>query len=173
MRLHWADRPPAGKLQMFHFRGLKTAVYIFSTDALRRQLAYSKEKQTFHLRGSRTSWFECVCFFHWADIPPAGKKQKHPSPSLSLSLIVFITAAKFGSGWNFHPGKQPAIRLKIASKCKRHFIALQAGKSEPFIDEIVRTLRKITQDLSPQQVHTFNEACGHMISAQGQKMVQE
>ncbi|KAL9065453.1 MAG: hypothetical protein Q9161_008214 [Pseudevernia consocians] len=63
--------------------------------------------------------------------------------------------------------------IKIASKCKRHFVALQAGETEPFIDEIVRTLRKITQDLSPQQVHTFYEACGHMISAQGQKNVQE
>ncbi|KAM0806062.1 nuclear transport receptor [Usnea florida] len=63
--------------------------------------------------------------------------------------------------------------IKIASKCKRHFVALQAGEAEPFIDEIVRTLRKITQDLSPQQVHTFYEACGHMISAQGQKSVQE
>ncbi|CAD6570922.1 MAG: Karyopherin transporter [Alectoria sarmentosa] len=63
--------------------------------------------------------------------------------------------------------------IKIASKCKRHFVALQAGENEPFIDEIVRTLRKITQDLSPQQVHTFYEACGHMISAQGQKSVQE
>ena len=63
--------------------------------------------------------------------------------------------------------------IKIANKCKRHFVALQAGESEPFIDEIVRTLRKITADLSPQQVHTFYEACGHMISAQGQKPIQE
>lgn len=63
--------------------------------------------------------------------------------------------------------------IKIANKCKRHFVALQAGESEPFIDEIVRTLRKITVDLSPQQVHTFYEACGHMISAQGQKPIQE
>ena len=63
--------------------------------------------------------------------------------------------------------------IKIANKCKRHFVALQVGESEPFIDEIVRTLRKITVDLTPQQVHTFYEACGHMISAQGQKSVQE
>ena len=63
--------------------------------------------------------------------------------------------------------------IKIANKCKRHFVALQAGESEPFIEEIVRTLRKITVDLSPQQVHTFYEACGHMISAQGQKGPQE
>lgn len=63
--------------------------------------------------------------------------------------------------------------IKIANKCRRHFVALQPGESEPFIDEIVRTLRKITADLSPQQVHTFYEACGYMISAQGQKSIQE
>lgn len=63
--------------------------------------------------------------------------------------------------------------IKIANKCRRHFVALQPGESEPFIDEIVRTMRKITQDLSPQQVHTFYEACGFMISAQGQKPIQE
>ncbi|KAF2204705.1 hypothetical protein GQ43DRAFT_128534 [Delitschia confertaspora ATCC 74209] len=63
--------------------------------------------------------------------------------------------------------------IKIANKCRRHFVALQAGETEPFIDEIVRNLRKITADLSPQQVHTFYEACGYMISAQGQKSLQE
>ena len=63
--------------------------------------------------------------------------------------------------------------IKIASKCKRHFVALQPGEAEPFIDEIVRNLRKITCDLSPQQIHTFYEACGNMINAQGQKSMQE
>ena len=63
--------------------------------------------------------------------------------------------------------------IKIANKCRRHFVALQSGEHEPFIDEIVRTMRKITQDLTPQQVHTFYEACGCMISAQGQKPIQE
>jgi exportin-1 len=63
--------------------------------------------------------------------------------------------------------------IKIANKCKRHFVALQIGETEPFIDEIVRTMGKITCDLSPQQVHTFFEACGYMISAQGQKGLQE
>lgn len=57
--------------------------------------------------------------------------------------------------------------IKIASKCKRHFVALQPGETEPFIDEIVRQLRRITCDLTPQQVHTFYEACGNMINAQG------
>jgi exportin-1 len=63
--------------------------------------------------------------------------------------------------------------IKIANKCKRHFVAHQQGESEPFIDEIVRSMRKITEDLTPQQVHTFYEACGYMISAQGQKPIQE
>jgi len=63
--------------------------------------------------------------------------------------------------------------IKIADKCKRHFVALQPGETEPFIDEIVRTMQKITCDLSPQQVHTFYKACGYMISAQGQRSTQE
>ncbi|RAL13603.1 exportin CRM1 [Aspergillus homomorphus CBS 101889] len=63
--------------------------------------------------------------------------------------------------------------IKIANKCRRHFVALQPGENEPFIEEIVRNMRKITCDLSPQQVHTFYEACGYMISAQGQKGLQD
>jgi exportin-1 len=42
--------------------------------------------------------------------------------------------------------------IKIAQKCRRHFITQQPGEQEPFVDEIVRNLDKITEDLSPQQV---------------------
>ena len=63
--------------------------------------------------------------------------------------------------------------IKIAQRCRRHFVAQQIGEHEPFIDEIVRNLERITQDLAPQQVHTFYEACGYMISAQPQKPIQE
>jgi exportin-1 len=63
--------------------------------------------------------------------------------------------------------------IKIANRCRRHFVAHQAGEAEPFIDDIVRNLPKHTSDLTPQQTHTFFEACGYMISAQGQKNVQE
>ncbi|EGX44708.1 Karyopherin transporter [Orbilia oligospora] len=63
--------------------------------------------------------------------------------------------------------------IKIANKCKRHFVALQPGETEPFIEEIVRNMSRITNDLGPQQVHTFYEACGYMISAQGQSHAQE
>ncbi|KAG9012886.1 Karyopherin transporter [Tulasnella sp. 427] len=63
--------------------------------------------------------------------------------------------------------------IKIAQKCRRHFVMQQAGETEPFIDEILRNLHRITMDLSPQQVHTFYEAIGYMVAAQPNKPVQE
>ncbi|KZV88566.1 hypothetical protein EXIGLDRAFT_651045 [Exidia glandulosa HHB12029] len=63
--------------------------------------------------------------------------------------------------------------IKIAQKCRRHFIIRQVGEAEPFIDEILRTLHRITADLSPLQVHTVYEAIGYMISAQPNKPTQE
>jgi exportin-1 len=43
--------------------------------------------------------------------------------------------------------------IKIAQKCRRHFVMMQSGEHEPFIDEILRTLHRITVDLAPQQVN--------------------
>ncbi|KAI1740660.1 CRM1 C terminal-domain-containing protein [Xylaria scruposa] len=63
--------------------------------------------------------------------------------------------------------------IKIARQCRRHFVALQPSENEAFIDEIVRNLQRITCDLTPQQVHTFYEACGYMVAAQGNKNQQE
>ncbi|CCA66905.1 probable CRM1-nuclear export factor, exportin [Serendipita indica DSM 11827] len=63
--------------------------------------------------------------------------------------------------------------IKITQKCRRHFVMLQAQETEPFIDEILRKLPSITIDLSPQQIHTFYEAIGYMISAQPNKPIQE
>ncbi|KAI0556156.1 CRM1 C terminal-domain-containing protein [Xylaria curta] len=63
--------------------------------------------------------------------------------------------------------------IKIARQCRRHFVALQPSENEAFIDEIVRSLQRITCDLTPQQVHTFYEACGYMVAAQGNKHQQE
>jgi exportin-1 len=82
--------------------------------------------------------------------------------------------------------------IKIAQKCRRHFVMQQSGEHEPFVDEILRFLHRITVDLSPQQVclhlpyapynpdyclvaqvHTFYEAVGYMISAQPNKPQQE
>ncbi|KAF8333931.1 CRM1 C terminal-domain-containing protein [Cantharellus anzutake] len=68
--------------------------------------------------------------------------------------------------------------IKIAQKCRRHFVMQQAGEVEPFIDELLRNLHRTTVDLSPAQasfafVHTFYEAVGYMISAQPNKPVQD
>ncbi|KAI9209722.1 CRM1 C terminal-domain-containing protein [Polychytrium aggregatum] len=63
--------------------------------------------------------------------------------------------------------------IKIAQKCKRHFVMQQAGEIMPYIEEIIATTNQITSDLQPQQVHTFYEAVGHMISAQTNKAAAE
>ena len=63
--------------------------------------------------------------------------------------------------------------IKIAQKCRRHFVQVQAGEVTPFIEEILSTISTIICDLQPQQVHTFYEAVGYMISAQNEKFVQE
>ncbi|KAF7345640.1 Importin N-terminal domain-containing protein [Mycena venus] len=63
--------------------------------------------------------------------------------------------------------------IKIAQKCRRHFVMIQSGETEPFVDEILRSLSRITVDLTAQQVHTFYEAVGYLISAQPNKALQE
>ncbi|ODV78165.1 chromosome region maintenance protein 1 [Suhomyces tanzawaensis NRRL Y-17324] len=59
--------------------------------------------------------------------------------------------------------------IKITTKCKKHFAVVQQQEREPFIMEIINNIQSITEDLQPQQVHTFYEACGIIISAQTQK----
>ncbi|KAI9273988.1 nuclear export factor CRM1 [Helicostylum pulchrum] len=63
--------------------------------------------------------------------------------------------------------------IKISQECKRHFVAQQVGEVRPFVEEIIETIDHITSDLSPQQIHTFYEAVGYMISAQTNKASQE
>jgi exportin-1 len=63
--------------------------------------------------------------------------------------------------------------LKIAQKCRRHFVVQQPHEITPYIEEILQSIDTITSDLHPQQVHTFYEAVGHMISAQPNKQQQE
>ena len=64
-------------------------------------------------------------------------------------------------------------KLTRSLRCRRHFVMQQSGEQEPFIDEILRNLQRITADLSPLQIHTFYEAVGYMISAQPNKPQQE
>jgi exportin-1 len=63
--------------------------------------------------------------------------------------------------------------IKIAQKCKRHFVLQQSNEVMPYIEEILGSISSITSDLSPHQVHTFYEAIGHMISAQPNRPIQD
>ncbi|KAG1667326.1 Exportin-1 [Nymphon striatum] len=63
--------------------------------------------------------------------------------------------------------------IKIAQKCRKHFIQVQTGEVMPFIEEILNSISTIICDLQPQQVHTFYEAVGYMISAQSDTPAQE
>jgi len=63
--------------------------------------------------------------------------------------------------------------IKISSKCRRHFIQVQVGEVTPFIDEILNSINTITCDLQPQQLHTFYEAVGLMISVETETATQE
>ena len=63
--------------------------------------------------------------------------------------------------------------IKIAQKCKRQFVMQQSNEVMPYIDEILQTINQITTDLTTQQVHTFYEAVGYMISAESRKPNQE
>jgi len=63
--------------------------------------------------------------------------------------------------------------IKISQKCRRHFVQVQVGEVMPFIEEILNNISTIVCDLQPQQVHTFYEAVGYMISAQTDIVVTE
>lgn len=68
-----------------------------------------------------------------------------------------------------HPGVQDMACdtfLKIVQKCKRKFVIVQVGESEPFVSELLTGLPTTITDLEPHQIHMFYEAVGHMISAE-------
>ena len=69
-----------------------------------------------------------------------------------------------------HPGVQDMACdtfLKIAGKCKRKFVTVQAEESAPFLLELVDMLPNIISDLEPHQVQSFYEAAGIMLSDKG------
>eukprot|EP00040_Diaphanoeca_grandis_P010671 m.54674 g.54674 ORF g.54674 m.54674 type:complete len:1076 (+) comp21955_c0_seq1:406-3633(+) len=61
--------------------------------------------------------------------------------------------------------------IKIAQKCRKHFVTTQVGDYFPFIDDILQSMHSIIMDLEQHQVHTFYEAIGHMIYAQSNPSV--
>jgi exportin-1 len=73
-----------------------------------------------------------------------------------------------------HPGVQDMACdtfLKIAGKCKRKFVTLQAEENAPFICELVDSLPSITSDLEPHQVQAFYEATATMLSDKGPSVI--
>ena len=62
--------------------------------------------------------------------------------------------------------------IKIAQKCKNHFVVIQAGERNLFVDEILEGMSDVIADLQISQVHTFFEAVGYMIGAQANKDLQ-
>lgn len=50
---------------------------------------------------------------------------------------------------------------------------VKVGEVMPFIDELLSSINTIICDLQPQQVQTFYEAVGHMISASTDQSQQE
>ncbi|KAF8079528.1 hypothetical protein N665_1021s0023 [Sinapis alba] len=68
-----------------------------------------------------------------------------------------------------HPGVQDMACdtfLKIVQKCKRKFVIVQVGESEPFVSELLSGLAATVQDLEPHQIHSFYESVGSMIHAE-------
>ncbi|KAK9063110.1 hypothetical protein SSX86_016980 [Deinandra increscens subsp. villosa] len=75
-----------------------------------------------------------------------------------------------------HPGVQDMACdtfLKIVQKCKRKFVILQVGESEPFVSELLTTLPTTIADLEPHQIHSFYESVGCMIQAESEATKRE
>ncbi|VDP98137.1 unnamed protein product [Trichobilharzia regenti] len=62
--------------------------------------------------------------------------------------------------------------IKIAQKCRRQLVTIQYSEAVEFIEDILKEIDIIINDLQPQQVHTFYEAVGVIISAQSDSAVQ-
>lgn len=56
--------------------------------------------------------------------------------------------------------------IKIAQKCRRHFVQVQVGEVMPFIEEILNGINTIICDLQPQQVKFRNKICMHYFHIQ-------
>lgn len=63
--------------------------------------------------------------------------------------------------------------IKIAQKCRLHFVITQRGEIEPYVEEILQNISAQICDLGQQQVHTFYEAVGYMIASQRDHDLQE
>ncbi len=67
-----------------------------------------------------------------------------------------------------HPGVQDMAVdtfLKIAKSCRRKFVVLQVGETQPFVNVIVDEVQQHIRLLEPQQVCVFYKAVGVIIAA--------
>jgi len=79
----------------------------------------------------------------------------HARDTRGFAFFLFAISHRYTDGISPPPGVQDMACdtfIKIAQKCRRHFVMQQSGEQEPFVDEILRLLHRITVDLSPQQV---------------------
>ena len=63
--------------------------------------------------------------------------------------------------------------IKIADKCKIHFVEIKPDEQCPFIERIISEIQTHTCDLAPHQVQVFYEACGKILTAQVSKPTSE
>jgi exportin-1 len=67
-----------------------------------------------------------------------------------------------------HPGVQDMAVdtfLKIAKSCKRKFVVLQVGETQPFINLMVEEVQQHVRLLEPQQICVFYKALGVIIAS--------
>ena len=57
--------------------------------------------------------------------------------------------------------------LKLATRCRKNFVTLQADETVPFVCELVDGLPTIISDLEPHQIQAFYEATATMLSDKG------
>lgn len=53
--------------------------------------------------------------------------------------------------------------IKIALKCRRHFVTPQTGELVPFIEEILSTISSIICDLQTQQVKSLKNIINNIV----------
>lgn len=67
-----------------------------------------------------------------------------------------------------HPGVQDMACdtfLKISKSCRRRFVTVQLGEHRPYIIDILQRLPDIISMLKPNQLQSFYESVGYMISS--------
>lgn len=107
----------------------------------------------------------CIGLVHLDKLPHfvrrihSTKYDRHcPGCSAVLSRGFCISILR--CGWHCVSGGCGAVRVQV-------------GETEPFVLELLKGLKQTILDLEPHQIHTFYEAVGHMIQAEGERARRE